>query len=174
MLGVIKANIFEDDLREKIVKLALLQYHKLYEHGKNGLDTFDCAGLVWFVFFEVFGINLYDGGIGLSTTTKIMTNNYGKLTLFEKNDTNKDLSIIKKGDIIFFHRQAMGDNAPRCDNKYPGHCGIYLEDNCFIHCSRPKGKVIISNFDNNRYWKQVLVASKDICSDNKVLKMMKK
>ena len=173
-IGVIKVDFKENELREKIIKLALLQHHKLYEHGKNGPNTFDCAGFVWFLYYEIFRINLYNRGFGLSTTTKIMTNNYGKTILFRKNDPNKDLSIIRKGDILFFHRQSMNDTIPKVDNKYPGHCGIYLGDNYFIHCSRPKGQVIISNFDNNEYWKEVLVANKDIFSDSKILERTKK
>ena len=135
----------------------------------HGPDTFDCAGLVWFLYHELFEINLYKQGFGLSTTTKIMTSSYGKITLFDEDSLNKDLSLIRKGDILFFHRQSMHDTIPKVDNKYPGHCGIYLGDNDFIHCSRPKGKVIISNFNNNKYWKKVLVASKAILSDKKIL-----
>lgn len=165
---MIKTNINNEIvLREKIIKLALLQLNKLYEHGKHGPDTFDCAGLVWFVYNEVCNLNLYYGGFGLSTTTRIMTNSYGKIILYDENSIEKDLSVIRKGDIVFFHRQSMNDSEPKENNKYPGHCGIYLDNNNFIHCSRPKGKVIISNFDKNDYWQKVLVASKNIFYDNK-------
>lgn len=167
---MIKANINEIILREKLIKLALLQHHKLYEHDKNGPDTFDCAGLVWYVYNEILKINLYYKGIGLSTTTKIMTNAYGKIILYEEDNPNKDLSILKKGDIVFFHRQSMSDVEPNETNKYPGHCGIYLGNNYFIHCSKPSRKVVISNFDKNDYYRKVLVASKDIISDNKIYK----
>lgn len=136
----------------------------------NGPNTFDCAGLIWFLYNTTCNINLYKGGFGLSTTTKIMTSYYGKLILFKESDQNKDINIIKKGDIIFFHRQSLNDDVPKIDNKYPGHCGLYIDDNYFIHCSSTKGKVVISNFENNAYWKNVLVASKDVLSDEKVLK----
>lgn len=139
-------------------------------HGPN---VFDCAGLVWFLYHELFNIDIYNQGFGLSTTTKIMTSSYGKITLFDEKSLSKDLSIIKKGDILFFHRQSKCDNIPRVDNKYPGHCGIYLGDNKFIHCSRPKGMVIISNFNRREYWKNVLVGSKDIIFDYKILELKK-
>ena len=168
---MIKANINDELLRERTIKLAKLQHHKIYEHGKHGPDTFDCAGLVWFIYNEILKLNLYDEGIGLSTTTKIMTSKYGKITLYKEEDLNKDLNLIKNGDIIFFHRQSMDDNEPKENNKYPGHCGIYIGNNKFIHCSRTKGKVIISNFDKNTYWKKLLVASKDIISNNKIYKI---
>ena len=32
-----------EELRDKIVELALEQLGKEYVHGKNGSDTFDCA-----------------------------------------------------------------------------------------------------------------------------------
>lgn len=165
---MIKANINETELRYKIIKLALLQYHKLYVHGSNGPDTFDCAGLVWFIYNEILNINLYENGFGLSTTTKIMTSNLGKITLFEEDNMNKDLSLIKDGDIVFFHRQSLNDRIPKTDNKYPGHCGIYLGNNNFIHASRAKMKVVISNFEKNNYWKDVLVASKDVFSGDNI------
>lgn len=165
---MIKANINETELRYKIIKLALLQYHKLYVHGSNGPDTFDCAGLVWFIYNEILNINLYENGFGLSTTTKIMTSNLGKTTLFEEDNMNKDLSLIKDGDIVFFHRQSLNDRMPKISNKYPGHCGIYLGNNNFIHASRAKMKVVISNFEKNNYWKDVLVASKDVFIDDNI------
>lgn len=63
---------------------------------------------------------------------------------------------------------------PKEDNRYPGHCGIYLSDNYFIQSSSVIGKVIISNFELNDYWKKVLVGSKDILSDDNVLKKIKR
>ena len=169
---MIKANT--NNLRNEIIKLALSQHGKLYVHDNNGPDTFDCAGLLWFLFNTLCNINIYEGGFGLSTTTKIMTCHYGKLIVFEENIQDKDLSLIKEGDIVFFHRQSLSDNEPKKYNKYPGHCWLYLGDNNFIHCSRPKGKVVISNFENNEYWKKVLVASKDILSDEKELQKIKR
>lgn len=173
---MIKANINETELRYKIIKLALLQYHKLYVHGSNGPDTFDCAGLVWFIYNEILNINLYENGFGLSTTTKIMTSNLGKITLFEEDNMNKDLSLIKDGDIVFFHRQSLNDIIPKNDNKYPGHCGIYLGNNNFIHASRAKMKVVISDFEKNNYWKDVLVASKDVFRNDNIqnIKLLKR
>lgn len=166
---MINANINEEIiLREKIIKLALLQLNKLYKHGSHGPDTFDCAGLVWYIYHQIYNIDIYDKGIGISTTTKIMTSSYGNLTLYQEDSLTKNLHLLHKGDIVLFHRQSLNDYEPREDNKYPGHCGIYLENNDFIHCSRPKGKVIISNFDNNPYWQKVLVSSKDIISNYKL------
>lgn len=127
-----------NELREQLITLALQQYNKKYIHGQMGPNTFDCAGLIWFLYNEIFSINIFEEGIGLSTTTKIMTSKYGKLTLFNESDLNKDTTLVKKGDILFFHRQSLNDEEPKETNKYPGHCGIYLGENSFIHASRPK------------------------------------
>ena len=162
---MIKANTKEELLRDKLIKFSLMQQHKKYVHGRHGdEDTFDCAGLVWYIYYELFNINLYDGGYGLSTTTKIMTSDYGTLSLFNEYDENKDINLIKNGDILFFHRQSLDDNIPKEDNKYPGHCAIYLGKNEFIHALKSENRVVISNFEKNNYWKKVLVASKDIIS----------
>lgn len=172
---MIKADTnYELNLRKKIIELAISQYGKKYKHGKNAPDSFDCAGLPWFIYNEILNINIYEEGIGLSTTTKIMTSSYGTLRLFNEKEFNKDLSLIKSGDILFFHRQSFDDNIPNDNNRYPGHCGIYLSDNYFIQSSSVKKKVIISNFEKNEYWKSVLVGSKDILSDDEILERIKR
>lgn len=160
---MIKANINEIELRRKIIKLAIMQLNKLYVHGSHGPDNFDCAGFVWYVYNEILNIDIYKGGYGLSTTTRIMTSNYGDIKIF--NDHDKDLEKIKMGDIVLLHRQDKNETFPKKDNKYPGHCGIYLENSEFIHCSGTKKQVVINNFDKSKYWRKVLVASKDIVSD---------
>lgn len=173
-MEVIKADNLHIDLRNKIVEISLLQYNKSYEHGKMGPDSFDCAGLLWYLYNCLFNINIFNDGVGLSTTTMLMTSNYGKLTLFKECALNKDLNLIKKGDILFFHRQSLKDIKPKANNKYPGHCGLYLGNNKFIHASRPKKRVIINNIEENSYWLDVLVGSKNLINDIKVLEKIKK
>lgn len=159
-----------DILREKITNFALEQLNKPYIHGYHGPDFFDCAGLVWYIYHEICDIDLYHAGIGKSTTTKIMTGSYGKLTLFNEFDKYKDINLIKEGDILFFHRQSKDDNIPRIDNKYPGHVAIYIGNHKFIHTTIKSKKVIITSFDKNKYWSNVLVGTKDVISNIKVLK----
>ena len=87
-----------------------------------------------------------------------MTGSYGIITRYRTN--KKNIKLIKKGDIVLLHRQSLKDNEPREDNKYPGHCGIYIGNNAFIHASGRDKKVVISNF-NNKYWYKKLVGHKD-------------
>ncbi len=172
---MIKADIFDEkEIRSEIIELALKQYNKLYIHGKKGPYTFDCAGFVWFLYNKVLDINIFYNGIGKSTTTKIMTGYYGSLRLYDEKSLNKDLKLIKPGDVLLFHTQSKEDNNPTRFNKYPGHCGLYLSDNIFLHCSNKKGGVVLDNFDdNNKKWRKKIIASKDIASDIKVLKKIK-
>ena len=51
---------------------------------------------------------------------------------------------------------------PKPDNKYPGHCGIYLGNKEFIHCPRSKKLVRIDNLKEGKYWISKLVGSKSI------------
>lgn len=159
---MIKPNTIRDD----ICALALTKLNNKYVHGDFGPDTFDCAGYVWYVYNEILGIDIFDGGYGLSTTTMIMTSNYGKLTIF---NNDKNIDLINRGDIVLLHRQSLNDTMPKVDNKYPGHCGIYIGNNKFIHASGTKKQILINSFYNN-YWYTKLVACKDIVSECKVLK----
>ena len=151
----------EELIRENIINCALYQKGKLYEHAMHGPITFDCAGFVWYVYDEVMGINIYKDGYGMSTTTMIMTSSYGKITYFKEDSLSKNMKLIKQGDILLFHRQSLKENEPTEFNKYPGHCGIYLGDNRFIHCTK-KHNVSISKLEEDTYWQKKLVASKDM------------
>ena len=154
---MIGANTIRDD----ICLLALTKLNCEYIHGMFGPDNFDCAGYVWYIYNKILGIDILEGGYGLSTTTMIMTSKYGKLTLY---NINKNIELINKGDIVLLHRQSLNDSFPKENNKYPGHCGIYLGDNKFIHASGTKKKVLINTF-NNKYWYNKLVASKNIIDE---------
>ena len=162
--------IIEKELRKELIDLAFMQYGKEYIHGKKGSNAFDCAGFAWFIYKELLNINIFYKGIGKSTTTKIMTSCYGELTLFTESLLQSNLNLIKEGDIVLFHTQSKEDNTPCVDNRYPGHCGIYLIDGYFIHCSNKKGGVVVDSIYENKKLGKKLVASKNIMSDNYALR----
>ena len=173
---MIKADIFEEEfIRNEITKLATSLRHYKYVHNTYGPDEFDCCGYVWYVYNQVMGINVFNGGSGLSGTGKIWTGRYGNLTKFEKSEPIEyKLERIKPGDILLFHRQSLEETEPKPNNKYPGHCGIYLGDNRFIHCvTGNKYMVIINNFIKTPRWQEKLVASKDMITNNKCKKNVK-
>lgn len=111
----------------KLIKFTLEQLGKEYTHGMHGPDSFDCAGFVWYVYNSVLGIDIYKEGYGLSTTTRIMTAPNGDMNYF--------LSDVKEGDILFFHTQSKKEYEPTKDNRYPGHCAIYLGNYEIMHCT---------------------------------------
>lgn len=91
-----------------------------------------------------------------------MTNDIGKLTVYKEDDTNKKKYIndINIGDILFFHKESKNDNTPLPTNRYPGHVGLYIGDNKFIHSSPDEGKIVITELTD--YWLKPLVGTRDI------------
>jgi len=127
----------------------------------RGPNAFDCSGLTWYVYNEIFGVDINSNGYGLSATTKQMTSDIGNLYLFEK-DYCIQVQDFTIGDILFFHRQSLKDNNPMPYNRYPGHCGIYLGNNKFIHALRKQGQILISDLILNNYWSKKLVGRKNL------------
>ncbi len=152
-----------DEYKVKVLKLALLQLKKKYKWGQKGPDEFDCAGLTWYIYNELFGIDINFKGYGRSTTTMQMTSLYGVLnTINENSDKTIFINNLNVGDILFFHRQSFDFKKPTINNYYPGHCGLYIGNLKFIQASYPRKEVLISDFNDNEYWKKVLVGSKNI------------
>ena len=153
-----------DLYRNNIIELAMTKLDKKYVWGATGDEEFDCSGFTYYIYKELFNIDINETGYGVGDTTKQMTNNIGNLKQFNEDDPNKKKYIqeINIGDLVFFHRQSLDEFSPTPKNRYPGHGGIYLGDNKFIHASGDAGKIIISEFDD--YWIKVLVASRDIIS----------
>ncbi|MBQ9019434.1 MAG: C40 family peptidase [Bacilli bacterium] len=149
------------DIKEYLVEVALKQINKPYEHTKHGPNSFDCAGLVWYIYNKVLGIDIYKDGRGKSTTGKIMTSSYGTIKIYKENLKVLKSNEFKLGDILLFHRQALKETEPTPTNKYPGHCGIYIGNMEFIHCPKNKG-IVLTNTLNNKYWNKKLVGKKNI------------
>ena len=152
----------KDFYRNNVVELALTKLEKKYVWGAIGDEEFDCSGFTYYIYKELFNIDINETGYGVGDTTKQMTNNIGSLKQYNEEDPNKSKYIEERNvaDLVFFHRQSLDENIPTPSNRYPGHVGIYLGDNKFIHASGDAGKIIISEFDD--YWTKVLVASRDL------------
>ena len=149
--------------QNNLVEFALIQLDKKYIWGAQGPDEFDCSGLTYYLYKELFNIDINKDGYGIGDTTKQMTNNIGKLTKYKENDPQK-LDYIKNiniGDLVFFHTQSIKDYTPTKTNRYPGHVGIYLGNNKFIHALESAGKVIISDITEEK-WLNTLVATRNI------------
>lgn len=140
---------------------------KSYVHYKWGPDQFDCSGLTWYVYKELFDIDIHAFGYGRSATTWQMTSLIGDLTKYQEGSvTNGIIEQIEIGDVLFFHTQSLKANRPKDQNSYPGHCGLYLGDNAVIHASLEKGKVVIENLIESNL-QSILVGRKNYIGNKK-------
>lgn len=154
----------EEFYRRNVVDMSIILLGKKYALGMFGPDEFDEAGLTFYIFKELFDIDILKDGYGNNEITKQMTNSLGNLSQYIENDSNKEkhLANINVGDLVFFHTKSLNEFQPTTNNQYPGHVGIYVGDNKFIHVSIEEEKVILSELDNK--WLNKLVASRDIIS----------
>ena len=154
----------ENSYRENIIDFATMHLGNNYVWGAKGPDEFDESGFPFYIFKELFEIDIEQDGYGIGNTTKQMTNSIGNLTKYIEEDEHKIkyLEKIQAGDLLFFHTLSLNDNQPTASNQYPGHVGIYLGHQKFIHAYKEAGKIIISNLDN--IWLKKLIASRDIIS----------
>lgn len=155
--------------QRNIVDFLNIQLGKKYIWGDKGPDSFDCSGLTYYIYKELFNIDIECDGYGVGDTTKQMSSSIGSLRQYSESDQKKKKYIEKLeiGDLLFFHRQSLTECSPKPNNRYPGHVGIYIGNNEFIHASSDEGMVIKSSLDD--YWIKILVGSKNIL-DSIILK----
>lgn len=154
--------VLEEYYRKNIVDLAMIQQGKSYAWGMKGPDEFDEDGLSFYIFKELFEIDIEQDGFGGNEITRQMTSSVGNLTQYMENDSNKEkyLVDIHMGDLLFFHTKALEETQPTTGNQYPGHVGIYLGNQRFIHVSSEEGCVLIHELKGD--WLKKLIASRDI------------
>jgi hypothetical protein len=92
-----------------------------------GPNSFDCSGLVYYVYQVENGINI--GG-------RLRAIDYYKYA-----GSSESLSNVKEGDLLFF-----SDRSDRLVN----HVAIYYENGTFINAAKSFGKVIISSLDDHK------------------------
>ena len=103
---------------------------KKYEIGSYGPETFDSAGLVYYV--------LFNEGVEV---TKKSCQEYSTIGSWKKIE---DKAELQPGDILFFH----GD-----DFEEINHAAIYIGDNKMIDASASYGKVTERSC-NTDYWQE--------------------
>ena len=111
---------------ESFVSFVKAQVGKPYVAGNEGPNSFDCSGLIYYV-WNNFGIK-----IGRST--------------FDQWPECKEVSSLKIGNLVF---SRFGEDGPG-----PGHVGIYVGDGKVVHASGSKTGVIevkSSQFSQNSY-----------------------
>ena len=100
--------------RTAVAKLAKKQVGKGYVYGATGPYSFDCSGLVQYVYKKA-------GDKTLPRTT------YSQVAQGKKVSLKK----LKKGDLLFWGSSVA-----------PYHVGIYVGDNQFVHAATPRQGVL--------------------------------
>lgn len=151
----------EESYRNNVLEFSMIYLGKKIDSFDIQKD-FEDTDFTNFIFRKLFNIDINVDGYGLDCSTKQMTNNIGDLKIYNEGDHQKlrYLEDINKGDLIFFHEQALEYNSPTPNNRYPGHVGIYLGNMEFIHVSDEDYEIVIDKLDGR--WLKRLVASRDI------------
>lgn len=110
-----------------VIEEAYSHLGKPYVWGAIGPNTFDCSGLVWYIYKTTLGLvpNLYRVAADQFLNAPVK---------------GRDYSEVIPGDLVFFNN---GTDA------VASHVGIYIGDNQMIHAANPTAGVILS--DMNAY-----------------------
>ncbi len=123
------------DKAQAIVNLAMKQLGKPYVWGAEGPNSFDCSGLIYYVYKNAAGISLPRTSIEQSRT-----------------GTTISMSNLKLGDLIFSSTDGSGS---------VNHVGIYVGNNEMIHAPKA-GDVVKKSKMNTSYWIDSYVVSKRV------------
>ncbi|PKL82525.1 MAG: hypothetical protein CVV24_09635 [Ignavibacteriae bacterium HGW-Ignavibacteriae-3] len=117
--------------REKILLQVIKFLDTPYKYGGNGADGIDCSA---------FTLQVYQNSISVDLPRSAR----------EQYSTGEKIGKdeLQFGDLVFF-------NTTRRSN--PGHVGIYLGENKFVHASRTLG-VTVSSLDEGYYKKRYVGA----------------
>ncbi len=121
--------------REKVLFEVITYLDTPYKYGGNSKEGIDCSAFTQNVFSN--SLNLV-----LPRTAKQQ---------FQKGQSISSKTNLKFGDLVFFNTTSRS---------YPGHVGIYLGENLFVHASRSKG-VVISSLQST-YYKERYIGGKRV------------
>lgn len=105
-----------------------------YRYGGNSRSGIDCSAFTQNVFGNSLKVNIPRTAREQYKTWKIFN----------------DKQELKFGDLIYFNTS---------DYYFPGHVGIYLDDNLFAHASSSRG-VVVSSLENNYYSERFVGANR--------------
>lgn len=128
-------------LRKEVEAYAKKFLGTRYVWGATGPNTFDCSGFTQKVYHEA--------GIQLPRVSREQAK-VGAYVNYEN---------LQRGDMVFF------DTKHKCTGKV-NHVGIYLENGNFIHASSGNKKVVITNFDKKRFYKNHFLWGRRIIRSN--------
>jgi hypothetical protein len=112
-------------LREKMLMEMIKYLDTPYKYGGNSFDGIDCSAFTQNIYKDILSINL-------ERSARLQYKQ--GLEIDDKNE-------LKFGDLVFFNTRKRVK---------PGHVGIYIQDNLFVHASSKRG-VTISSIDHKYY-----------------------
>lgn len=115
--------------REKFIMTIIKYLDTPYQYGGNSIKGIDCSAFTLNVFSESMGTRLLRSAREQFTQGQVIT-------------SREDLGF---GDLVFFNTRR---------GAYPGHVGIYLYGDYFVHASTKKGVIVsslVENYYNSRY-----------------------
>lgn len=120
---------------QAVVNMAYAQLGKPYVWGAEGPSSFDCSGLMTYIFKQGAGISL--------PRTSSQQSGYG---------TTVSRSNLQPGDLIFSSTDGSGKVS---------HVGVYVGNGQMIHAPKP-GDVVKKTSINNSYWNKTYLWAKRV------------
>lgn len=123
----------EDVSETEAFLMEIVKYYKTpYKYGGNSLKGIDCSGFTQSIYKNVLDINL----------------NRSAREQFLQGEVIENKDDLEFGDLVFFNTRRR---------VRPGHVGIYLWDNLFVHASTKNG-VTVNSLDEEYYSKRYMGA----------------
>lgn len=138
LLKRIKSENINNNNSEKISEteaflMEIVKYYKTpYKFGGNSLKGIDCSGFTQSIYRNVLEINL----------------NRSAREQYLQGEVIDNKSDLNFGDLVFFNTRKR---------VRPGHVGIYLWDNLFVHANTKNG-VTVNSLDEDYYSKRYMGA----------------
>ena len=135
-------------LSTQIEKYAKKMLGKKYVWGATGPKCYDCSGFTQKVYRKIAGVKL--------PRVSYLQAKVGKRISFKK---------LKQGDMVFF------DTEKKRTGKV-NHVGIYLRNGNFIHASSGGKKVMITNFNKKRFYKNRFLWGRRVLKEHANIAML--
>jgi cell wall-associated NlpC family hydrolase len=118
--------------KEAILMEIVKYYNTPYKFGGNSIDGIDCSGFTQSIYKNTLAINL----------------DRSAREQFRLGEVIEDKNDLEFGDLVFFNTRRR---------VRPGHVGIYLWDNYFVHANTKRG-VTVNSLEENYYSKRYMGA----------------